>query len=632
MVGLQRVQISKKQIKSLGLTTKQVAVFCQASTVYLDGEHVELSSHCLVLLMRSESAVQHCSRLSIGLMNELAAQGFMGSIRARLADDLILVPHLCFHTLPYSKNLLKILGGLMWTMPDFSHVILSKHRYLSCPDIEQVVILTLTGQNIVEKEMGLLRKVLRGDTAGQEEFELLALKWMPKLSRWQAQELSPFEVGEREWQSSVLSLMSTPALVFVLRRVRAFITLRRILSQSDPGNMCVLMSPTPETAFRQACLFFSEAELVPDHSSRPSLKFLAPPYTDTPGLRSQSLYSYMTEGPEPILTLALFKPGAWRHCFGKILSMIKQNGFTLVGLRILLLDSNMAQALILPPEQQNPTKRVLVMKYLRSGFSLALCLLRVNAVKRLLELMGPEDPVAACNEDQTPWWSHFCSDKLHSGIYGSLSYRKAVEDIKLIFPEGLCCTETSMMRHEQICCLCSDPEASSERELSDTLRTAVKDKFHSESGFSQGPLVSSNLCQTTCLLIPSNLMQQSQPPFYSEILERLLRTDCHLVAGRLCTPDENQRRHMSELLRPPADGAFHGSLLSEGPCLIIALQKDNAVPCLDILLESICRERPDFERIRTKLLYPNSESEAEKLMCYLFDISCPDSHHSIVPR
>ncbi len=96
-----------------------------------------------------------------------------------------------------------------------------------------------------------------------------------------------------------------------------------------------------------------------------------------------------------------------------------------------------------------------------------------------------------------------------------------------------------------------------------------------------GPLVSSALCQTTCLLIPSKLLRQNRPPLYSELLQRLLRTGCHLAAGRLCTPDEKQRRHVSEILRPSAGEA----LLREGPCLIIALQADNAVTCFNIILE-----------------------------------------------
>ncbi len=54
----------------------------------------------------------------------------------------------------------------MWTVPKCSHMVLSKHTYPSCPDAEQVVVLTLTGQNMVEKEMDFLHKVLKGDAAG----------------------------------------------------------------------------------------------------------------------------------------------------------------------------------------------------------------------------------------------------------------------------------------------------------------------------------------------------------------------------------------------------------------------------------------------------------------------------------
>ncbi|XP_073801052.1 dynein axonemal assembly factor 8 isoform X1 [Danio rerio] len=615
LLGLQRVQLSRKQAQSLGLTTRQVAAFCHAPTVSLDGEQVELSSHCLVLLMRRESTVRYSSRLPIGLMNELVVEGLIGSIQARFTD--VVGPEVCFYTIPYSKNHHNVLGGHMWTVPESSHMVLSKYAYPSCPDAEQVVILTLTGQNIMENEIKFLHKVLR-DPAGQEEFELLALKWVSQLSQRQAQELNPFEIGDREWQNSVQSLTSTPALILALRRVRAFITLRQQLPHNYPGSLRVLMSPTPETAFRQTCLFFSEAELVPDHSSRPLLKFLPPHHIDTTG---HSLYSYMTLGPQPLLTLALFKPGAWRQCFGKILTLIKQNGYTLVGLRVLLLDSTMASALIHSPEKQDPTEEL---EYLRSGPSLALGLLRVNAVMRLWELMGPEDPIEARTVDQTLWRAQFGSDRLHNGIYGSRSYRNAIEDMKLLFPSGVCCAETSLMRYEQISSLQSDPEASLDHDHLHTSQTAVK--FSSEFGqVPAGPLVCTALCQTTCLLIPSSLLQQSQPPLFSELLQRLFRTGCHLLAGRLCMLDKKQRRHMCELLRASAGE----ELLHEGPCLAIVLQADNAATCFDIILERVCRERPDFRRVTRKLLYPRFKKEAVKLLCYLFDDFGLDSHHRI---
>uniref|UniRef100_A0A8C1WG90 Nucleoside diphosphate kinase-like domain-containing protein n=1 Tax=Cyprinus carpio TaxID=7962 RepID=A0A8C1WG90_CYPCA len=56
-----------------------------------------------------------------------------------------------------------------------------------------------------------------------------------------------------------------------------------------------------------------------------------------------------------------------------------------------------------------------------SGPSLALGLLRVNAVKRLLQLMGPEDPDEARTIDQTLRRAQYGSDRLHNGIYGQRS-------------------------------------------------------------------------------------------------------------------------------------------------------------------------------------------------------------------
>lgn len=128
-------------------------------------------------------------------MNELTVQGLVGILRTRLAGDLLL-PDLCFHAMPYTENLCNFLGtlvekhqsnlytfvlsvwelmeniylitagGCMWTLPDFSRVILSKHRYPSCSKQEQIVILTLTGHNIMEEGINLLHKVLTGNAAG----------------------------------------------------------------------------------------------------------------------------------------------------------------------------------------------------------------------------------------------------------------------------------------------------------------------------------------------------------------------------------------------------------------------------------------------------------------------------------
>lgn len=93
---------------------------------------------------------------------------------------------------------------------------------------------------------------------------------MPHLTRRQAKEITPFEVGDASWQRSLDTLMSNPVLVCALRRINAFQVLEdalkrltpcRELSESDSALQRV-MALTPEVTFRQAILFFTEKDLV----------------------------------------------------------------------------------------------------------------------------------------------------------------------------------------------------------------------------------------------------------------------------------------------------------------------------------------------------------------------------------
>lgn len=87
--------------------------------------------------------------------------------------------------------------------------------------------------------------------------------------------------------------------------------------------------------------------------------------------------------------------------------------FTKIGVSLFV------QALINGKRPCEPSERDSEFKYLTSGPVLALCLQRVNAVKRLLELLGPEDPAQARTEDLHVWRASYGTDRLRNGIYGS---------------------------------------------------------------------------------------------------------------------------------------------------------------------------------------------------------------------
>ncbi|CAB1341789.1 unnamed protein product [Coregonus sp. 'balchen'] len=358
------------------------------------------------------------------------------------------------------------------------------------------------------------------------------------------------------------------------------------------------MSPTPELAFRQASLFFSHGEMIPDRV-RPLLKFLPHLASMPPAAGSHCLFQAWSVGA---------------MLWGKSSAKSSGVGFTVVGLRVLVLDQTqlclwcllqsirqLAYSYLSKPGQWtdcyivlnalvqlifpvDPSAVEAHVQYLSSGPSLALCLQRENAVKRLLDVLGPEDPAQARALDQFLWRACYSSDQLHSGIYGSRSYQRAVQDVKRLFPEGLCCTETITMRQEQIPSVHSDPLACLAREQSQSLAAANKPSLSRlmASGLNGGPLVRSALCQTTCLLLPSSVLRLGPAPLLLDLLEQLLGRGCHLVAGRMSVLDETQRCHIAETLMRPSE--------RDG-------KKDNVVTCFDSMLESIYRERSKLAKV-----------------------------------
>ncbi|KAM7371849.1 hypothetical protein PAMP_009058 [Pampus punctatissimus] len=424
--GLQRLQLQSNEAAVLGLTNQQALMYCGPSIVPLDQEESELPSHCLVLILRKENVLRHSVSLPAALMRELNAQQLLGCIRSRHDDDQAVEPSLCFHAVPYNSNLLHIFVRCMWAVPNPSNVILSQQKCPFKSNMEQVVILNLCGKDM-SQGLSLLHRVLTERPQGDmrySAFELLGLKWLPVLTRLQAQELSPYEVGEQLYHSSLDSLMSYPVLVCALRRLDAFASLRKLLPHDYPGDLSILMSPTPEVAFRQASLFFFDHEMIPDRQMR--------------------------------LTVFLFKPTVWNHTLATIHRKLQQIGLTLVGLRLLTLDKNDANSLLAAENDLSDLDLEARVQFLCSGSSLAVCLKGENAEQRLLCMLAQED------------------SSLWTACYGSGTYQRAIQDVKRFFPDGLCCAETSTMRQEQILSLCSDSIASVVREKSCTLAPVAK--------------------------------------------------------------------------------------------------------------------------------------------------------------
>ncbi|XP_037834509.1 uncharacterized protein LOC108243695 isoform X2 [Kryptolebias marmoratus] len=563
LMGLQRLRLQSNEASMLGLTSHQMIVFCRPPTSLLDPMDLKSPSHCLVLLLSKENMLHHSVSLPSALMREFKAQKLLGCLYSWPDGVQIADLRLCFHTVPYSDSLFHIFVRHMWAVPNPSSVILLHQRCPSQSGMEQQVILTLHGKDM-SQNLSFLHRVFteraKGDK-GHAGFELLGLKWLPRLTQLQAQELSPYEVGEQHYRRSVINLMSSSALVCALNGIDAFSTMKKLFLLSSPSSLSVLMSPTPELALRQASLFFFEHELISDRQ---------------------------------MFTVCLFKPRVWNQCLAKLICKLQRNGLKMVGLRVVNLDRSYAASCLL--EEQVP--------YLCPG-SLALCLQGENAVKKVLDVLG--------QEDSSQWLT----------CYGSGSHQQAVRQIKTLFPEGLCCSETSTMKQEQIQTSSSDPCAAAEREQNCALNVTPE---HLSGLATSGPYgefpIHGSRGQTTCMLMPSHAPPHCHMPSQLEMLEQLLRLGCHLVAGRMSTLGNEQIEHITEILTVPSEKMAQ---IFRAPSLIVALRGEKIVTGLSLLLESIYKDNPILKKVGQMIIYPKIEKEAEQLICYLFEASAQGS-------
>ncbi|GFR78896.1 nucleoside diphosphate kinase [Elysia marginata] len=405
-----------------------------------------------------------------------------------------------------------------------------------------------------------------------ERPELLGLKWTPGLTMQQAKELSPYEVGDRRWRASVKQLASEPALVLALRGVDIFSRLRPIIEQQQQQQQheksqkrpvkssgssqkqCpeVLMSHSASESDIFARLFFLPHELYPDPLARSLLPFLpearlyfnivdkegengGPParlFSLKPpeelDLTCEHVLDEVVAGQQPINTLLLVKPQATERYLSRILRKVVQERFRLVGLRMLRLTREEAERLV-PASQRiyTPSCSLSVssstlptqnkdlceqhVEAMTAGPSLVLVLQQPGAVKRLLDLLGPEDPQSARRLSQFLWRGEFGRDVFNNGLYCSSTYIDAVEDIKMLFPDGLACEESELLGMEEIP---APGEDSIVEVCSNLKREAVLAQQHSEPETqvkAQHQItvkeVHEMLLQTTCLVLTPPLVQ-----------------------------------------------------------------------------------------------------------------------------
>ena len=389
--GIKRLRLNPNHFGGLGLAPEVLSTFCPRREKQSNGvSKTPFPVSSTILLLRRENAIHH----PISVLKPLA--------------DSIGLPQSSFLCVPYTDSMFKHLGGDFSHSPDPAAypVDLLRHAFHSNPELEQVCVVTLLKEKATISAGEVLSELLlerEGVEATKEKlssrcgFELLGLKLLSSLSMHQAKEFTPCKIGDALWKRSLQNLTSGPALVLALRGVDAFVRLQRFVEShsdltkaklsKDIISQEMLMSCTPELACRQLSVVFFDRELFSDQSARRNLHLLPPPrrvvrsgssgsseslneadgsrkqrnrrmglsklplkasfgsvetlrYEDMPVLQS------LLEKPRVIPTVCILKPGIAAKHLGKVLKRLGQEGFSVAGMKMMILSSVDASTLM----------------------------------------------------------------------------------------------------------------------------------------------------------------------------------------------------------------------------------------------------------------------------------------------
>ena len=337
--GMCRVPLSKRQGASLGLSQLQCTVFCPLSgdspfqspsqsppgspargkanlslevTLALT-KITSRSCPSTILILQRENGLY----LAASLVNHIfrSLKEWMEMKSSYVAGMEEISQQMYFTVTQFNDANTKSLWADICYKPDSSLLKRARNtRFSSNSEMEQICVLSSVNEEAIQRSGIILKHLYSDSNPIVGNWELLGAKSFPILSLVQAREVTPYEVGDRSWQSSVKRLMSAAVFVFVFRginiiqRLRDFmIALAKISSREDVLPHCVhedwWISQTTEVAYRQLCVLFEEHELFSDETNRTNINYVPP-------LRQRTLQNYSEKESKAALKKRRWK---WAH-------------------------------------------------------------------------------------------------------------------------------------------------------------------------------------------------------------------------------------------------------------------------------------------------------------------------------
>ncbi|TPX45240.1 hypothetical protein SeLEV6574_g03983 [Synchytrium endobioticum] len=300
------------------------------------------------------------------------------------------------------------------------------------------------------------------ELAAGNRFELLGCKVIPHMTLQHARLLTPYEVHERQYSSSLDVLTSAGTavggeqrwLLLVCRRMQAYEHLEQAINtlmesytspvnnkickallpgidEKDIARLSVIAVPSPEYTFHAIASFFHDTELLSGDSSEWEDKGCLPPEYYSPPFVLQN----MIQAPQLLCTTVVMSKRMF-PLLGKVLARIQREGFVLTGLKMQRLSTNMARKFVSFADEEGrftPSQRDEFVRRLCEGPIMCGLIARENGVRRWLDVL---DDIYLKSGGKPVRQGDALPDPMQFGLYGSPSLRAAIGQRQVLFAEN----------------------------------------------------------------------------------------------------------------------------------------------------------------------------------------------------
>lgn len=322
ILGIKRLRLNSKRAVSLNVLPSDLFNYTPSSTPTSPALSLPVVSlteafpmcfpplPSLLLILGRENAPCHLNALVRDVFLELKD---LVKLRPNIMDTSLLeMPSALLHTTVYNDGHLKTIGSFTFAPTSSNGLKTPPTCSVTEKILEEIAFVAIIGHQSIDTVIDLLNTLFSTEqNIGSTElggFELLGIKLLPELSRFQAKQLCADEVGTSGYHENLDYMTGKPSLLLVFRGLNVNERIAQVIQKSAKASNAhlphvmksssIICSSDLSQAFALTSTFFIDKELFVD-----SYQWTLASYVPSTWIRDCSILSSFNTEREALLSV-----------------------------------------------------------------------------------------------------------------------------------------------------------------------------------------------------------------------------------------------------------------------------------------------------------------------------------------